>query len=102
MTAVNYHRERIEKLREKAVKPYVSLQEFFLHFYRRYIDNDALLHPELRYADAPRHAFSHAAPSIDEGELIVGKPGARLSPRGSCGGIVRNCACLPACAGIPG
>ncbi len=80
MTAADYDRERIEKLREKAVKPCVSLQEFFLHFYRRYIDNDALLHPELRYADALRYAFSHAAPSIDEGELIVGKPGARLSP----------------------
>lgn len=80
MSTELYDKERIERLREKAIHPTISIQEYCLYFYRRYIENDALLHPELRYADALKYAFSHATPSIGEDELLVGKADARLSP----------------------
>lgn len=65
---------RIEKLRNAAVKPVLSYEEFYYHFYRRYdqIKEQGTFHE--RYADAYAYAFDHITPCIDPGELIVGKP----------------------------
>lgn len=69
-----YDRERVEILRQKAISPIISYQEFYLYFYRRYAQNQNLDKPELRYADAYAYAFENITISIDDGELIVGKP----------------------------
>ena len=65
---------RIEALRNAAVKPVLSYEEFYYHFYHRYaqIQDQATFHE--RYADAYSYAFDHITPAIDPGELIVGKP----------------------------
>ncbi len=73
------NRARIEKLRTASVEPFISYDEHYLHFFRRYAANEALGRKEVRYADARRYAFERTTPVIDEGELIVGKCCTRLS-----------------------
>jgi len=73
------NRERIERLRDAAVEPFISYDEFYLHFYRRYAENAALGVKEKRYADAYRYAYEQASPSIFDGELIVGRGAKALS-----------------------
>jgi len=69
-----YNLDRIENLRAAAVKPVLSYEEFYYHFYHRYaqIQNQGTFNE--RYADAYAYAFDHIEPAIDGGELIVGKP----------------------------
>lgn len=74
-----YDRERIEKLRLPAIDPYISYEDIYINFYRRFAENNALMHFEKRYADAYLYAFSNAVPSIDDGELIVGKSNRKLT-----------------------
>ena len=68
------HKHRIEYLRQKALSPIVSFDEVYLDFLIRYEQNTALDSLEARYADAYTYALEHLSPSIDECELIVGKP----------------------------
>ena len=76
----DYDRERIEKLRLPAIDPYISYEDIYLNFYRRFAENNALMHFEKRYGDAYLYAFSNAAPSINDGELIVGKSDRKFTP----------------------
>jgi len=73
------NRERIERLRNAAVEPYISYDEFYLNFYRRYAENEQLGVKEKRYADAYRYAYEHTTPCIGEDELIVGRGAVRLT-----------------------
>ena len=74
-----YNSLRIERLRDAAVEPVISYEEFYFHFYRRHSENESLGSREARYADAYRYAFERVTPIIDEGELIVGKCRTRLN-----------------------
>ena len=60
------NRERIERLRNAAVEPYISCDEFYFNFYRRYAENEQLGVREKRYADAYRYAHEHTTPYIAE------------------------------------
>lgn len=73
------NRERIERLRNAAVEPYISCDEFYFNFYRRYAENEQLGVREKRYADAYRYAHEHTTPYIAEDELIVGRAAVRLT-----------------------
>lgn len=63
--------ERIEKLRQKALKPFFG-DEFYYLFFKKYEICSELNQYE-RYSEAFYYAFSELTPSISEGELIVGK-----------------------------
>lgn len=63
---------RIEKLRLSALNNVVNTDDFYYHFFKCYDEHMNLPEYE-RYALAYKYAFSNLAPSIDEGELIVGK-----------------------------
>ncbi len=76
----DYDRERIEKLRLPAIDPYINYEDIYINFYRKFAENNALAHFEKRYADAFYYAFSNASPSIDDGELIVGKSDRKFTP----------------------
>lgn len=69
-----YDIDRIEKLREKALRPERSYDQIYYSFYRMYEKNAALGSLEKRFANAYDFALSEAEPSIDEGELVIGKP----------------------------
>ncbi|MBQ3848705.1 MAG: hypothetical protein II748_07660 [Clostridia bacterium] len=69
-----YDSLRIEKLRKRAVRPQIDFQGMYFDFFRRYSENLFLTDANERYADAFAFALENAKPSIDEGELIVGKP----------------------------
>ena len=73
------NRARIERLRDAAVEPFISYDEFYLNFYRRYAENEALGIRERRYADAYRYAYEQTTPFIGEDELIVGRGAVRLT-----------------------
>jgi len=60
------YRDRIRRLRDKAVRPVVCYNEFHLHFYRVF--------DESNYGEAFFHALSSLTPVIEEDELIVGRP----------------------------
>lgn len=75
MNEMNF--SRIERLRAMAIEPVVAYEDFYLQFYRRYVETSGSI--EARYADACAYAFDHAAVCIDEGELIVGKPSRPLT-----------------------
>ncbi len=75
----DYDRERIENLRLPAIDPYISYEDIYIYFYRKFAENYALMHFEKRYGDAFLFAFSNALPSIDDGELIVGKSDRKLT-----------------------
>lgn len=63
---------RIEHLRQKALKDMPVYPEFYYHFYKSY-ESLSDLSENLRYTEAFFYAFSNTTPSISEGELIVGK-----------------------------
>ena len=67
------NKARIERLRERAVEPAVSYNQFHLYFFRHLTSNDESLPLEQCYGEAFYHAFSHIALSIEEDELIVGR-----------------------------
>ena len=74
-----YDKQRIEKLRNKAVEPIICYDAFYLAFFERLAQNEYLGSAESRYADAYRCAFDSLPPEIDEDELIVGKCSQPLS-----------------------
>ena len=69
---MKYDRNRIEFLREKALYPQISYDEFYYYFHKRMLQNEGETYL-LRYADALNVAFSSASVVIDDQELIVGK-----------------------------
>lgn len=69
--------ERVEFLRARALDPFISYHEFYLHFYRRYSENFGSR--RARIADAWAFAFDNTCPVIDDGEVIVGNPGRALT-----------------------
>ena len=74
-----YDRQRIEKLRKKAMEPTICYDAFYLAFFERWAQNESLEFLETRYADAYCCAFASLRPQIDEDELIVGKSSRLLS-----------------------
>ena len=64
--------ERIENLRKLALNFTPKRDEAYYHFYRSYKENESLNEFE-RYGEALCAQFEYLTPSIDEGELIVGK-----------------------------
>ena len=74
-----YDRQRVETLRQAAVEPTICYDGFYLAFFERWAQNEALKTREARYADAYARAFDGLEPVIDEGELIVGKASRPLS-----------------------
>ena len=73
--------KRIENLREQALRGAWSLDQVYFNFYRIFEKNAALGSLEKRFANAYDFALSEIEPSIDEGELILGKPVHFLDPR---------------------
>ena len=71
--------ERIKSLRLAALKPNIRREEFFYNFFKRFHDNGGAPKPS-DYAEAFFGAFDSLTPSISDGELIVGKSAASLSP----------------------
>ena len=66
------NRERIQLLRDKAVRPVISYDHFRLRFWENYLENmDRSM--ETRYAEAYAAAMAAEQPVIEDGELIVGK-----------------------------
>lgn len=65
---------RIDLLRQRPLKTEILYEEFHYKFYLRFSQNEELGTFEERYADAYRYAYSNLTLSIDDGELIVGKP----------------------------
>ena len=62
---------RIENLRQTALRHKHSYDEFYYLFYKRYTANK-IDSEYARYADAFYYAFSKLTPNISDGELIVG------------------------------
>ena len=69
-----YYLDKIKKFRDLAVEPRVSYMENAYLFAKRYNENEHLIHPELRYADAYKYVYENVSINIDAGELILGKP----------------------------
>ncbi len=68
-----YDKERIKKLRDAAVEPYINYYPFHLNYFIKHMSLDPSLSLEERYGKAYKYAFSKIKPSISDGELIVGK-----------------------------
>ena len=64
--------KRIEFLRDKALEFEYTNHPFMYHFYKSYSENSGLSEFE-RYGKAFYNALTNLTPSIDDGELIVGK-----------------------------
>lgn len=64
--------ERLEDLRKLALNLTPKRDEAYYHFYKSYKENESLNEFE-RYGEALCAQFEYLTPSIDEGELIVGK-----------------------------
>lgn len=71
--------ERIAILREGAVAPDITYNEFRLHFYR-YFEEQRLPVTQLTYGDGYIAACKGITPVIADEELIVGRALSRLSP----------------------
>ena len=69
-----FNKQRIERLRKKAISPVINFNGVYFDFLSRYAQNENLGTREARYADAYAYALSRLHPVIDEDELIVGKP----------------------------
>ena len=67
------HKNRLAPLRDAAVAPQISFDQFRFAFYDRLSGNGAVGGFEYRYVDAYRWACEQVTPTIDPGELIVGK-----------------------------
>ncbi len=64
--------DRIKMLREYPLNNAIDIDVFFYHFYKYCVDNGVAAENE-HYSKAFDYAFSNMAPSISDGELIVGK-----------------------------
>ena len=73
----SFDRARIQRLRDAAVEPYISYDEFCLYFYRRLSESEGAF--EARYADACAYAFAHVTPVIEADELVVGRAAYRMT-----------------------
>ena len=65
--------ERIEILRNGAVAPEITYDEFRLHFYT-YFEENGIAITQDTYGDGYKYACAHVTPVIGEEELIVGRP----------------------------
>ena len=65
--------DRVDRLREKAVEPTVTREEFYYRFYTRFAENAALGEDEARFADALYYAFDRVETPIPEDALLVGR-----------------------------
>ena len=74
-----YYLDKIKKFRDLALEPKVTYLENRYYFAKRYIENENLVHPELRYADAYKYMLENVSINIDIGELILGKPSKGLT-----------------------
>ena len=70
---------RIEGLRQAALEHTHSLKEFLYKFYKRYSESKECSEYK-KYADAFYYAFTNLRAHISDGELIVGKVCAELTP----------------------
>lgn len=71
--------DRISILREGAVAPEITYDEFRLHFYR-YFDERGIALSQQTYAEGYAYACSQVTPVIEPEELIVGRALSALSP----------------------
>lgn len=69
-----FDKERLERLRLKALRPDYDKDAGWYLFFERYSQNGALGTEDARYADAYAAMLEGLEPVIDEDELIVGKP----------------------------
>ncbi len=69
-----YDVSRIEALRLSALEPHIDYTPFYYHFQKSYIARHWEGSGAMRYAHALTDAFENWDLSIDQGELIVGKP----------------------------
>lgn len=66
-------KQRLKVLRDAAVKPKITYDQFHWAFFKKLSENEKLGCLEARYADAYLQGCSAVTPMIDDGELIVGK-----------------------------
>ncbi len=69
-----YDKARIDRLRERALKPVISYDEFYCFFNAAFYDGYGNPSFKRRLADAVRDAYSKWTVGIEPGELIVGRP----------------------------
>ncbi|MBE6731163.1 MAG: hypothetical protein E7564_05700 [Ruminococcaceae bacterium] len=69
-----YYLNKIKKFRNLALEPKITYLENRYYFAKRYCENENLIYPELRYADAYKYMLENVSINIDIGELILGKP----------------------------
>ncbi|MBE6723691.1 MAG: hypothetical protein E7576_00635 [Ruminococcaceae bacterium] len=69
-----YDKPRIDRLRERALKPAVSYDEFYSFFNAAYLERYGNPSFKCRLAEAVREAYSRWTVDIEPGELIVGRP----------------------------
>ena len=74
-----YYLDKIKKFRDLALEPKVTYLENRYYFAKRYFENEDLIYPELRYADAFKYMLENVSINIDIGELILGKPSNGIS-----------------------
>ncbi len=67
------HKNRLSTLRDAAVAPQITYDQFRFAFYDKLSGNQELGTFEYRYVDAYKWACEQVTPVIDPGELIVGK-----------------------------
>lgn len=68
-----YNKNRITRLRDRAVTPAIHYESFYLYFYRDFSQSPDSIPFEERYGKAMSYAFAHVPLCLDEDELIVGK-----------------------------
>ena len=64
----------IDRLRENALSPRISYDEFYAYFNAAYLDGWGNPSFKRRIAEAVKDAYSRWTVSIEPGELIVGRP----------------------------
>ena len=67
------HKIRLKALRDAAVAPQITYEQFRFAFYDKLSGNESMGAFEYRYVDAYCWACEQVTPVIDPGELIVGK-----------------------------
>jgi len=72
-----YDVNRINSLRENAVQPVISYQEFYNFFNAHYFESHWNPSFKLRVAEAVKYAYENWTVSIEPDELIVGRPSVR-------------------------
>ena len=69
-----YDKARIDALRERALKPAVSYDEFYGFFNAAFLEHSGNPSFKRRLAEAVKEAYSRWTADIEPGELIVGRP----------------------------